>query len=122
VSFANAERISIRARSRVGARCSLWAGDHGGAIRIGSDCNFAPQCFVTASNYGIEAGTPFLDQPKNDADIEIGDDVWLGTGVIVLAGVTIGSGTVVAAGSVVTRDLPPDVVAGGVPAKVLRPR
>jgi GT2 family glycosyltransferase/acetyltransferase-like isoleucine patch superfamily enzyme len=122
VSFANAERISIGARSRVGARCSLWAGDHGGAIRIGSDCNFAPHCFLTASNYGIEAGTPFLDQPKHDADIEIGDDVWLGTGVIVLAGVTIGSGTVVAAGSVVTRDLPPGVVAGGVPAKALRER
>jgi N-acetylglucosaminyl-diphospho-decaprenol L-rhamnosyltransferase len=122
VSFANAERIRIGARSRVGARCSLWAGDHDGAIRIGSDCNFAPQCFLTASNYGIEAGTPFLDQPKHDADIEIGDDVWLGTGVIVLAGVTIGSGTVVAAGSVVTRDLPPGVVAGGVPAKALRER
>jgi N-acetylglucosaminyl-diphospho-decaprenol L-rhamnosyltransferase len=122
VSFANAERISIGARSRIGARCSVWAGDHGGAIRIGSDCNFAPQCFLTASNYGIEAGTRFLDQPKRDADVEIGDDVWLGTGVIVLAGVTIGSGTVVAAGSVVTRDLPPNVVAGGVPAKVLRER
>ena len=122
VSFANAERISIGARSRVGARCHLWAGEIDGQIRIGEDCNFGPFCFLTASNYGIEAGTRFLDQPKHDQDIVIGDDVWLGTGVIVLAGVTIGSGTVVAAGSVVTKDLPPGVIAGGVPARVIRER
>jgi hypothetical protein len=122
VSFANAERISIGANTRVGARTSLWAGDDHGSIRIGSDCNFGPMCFVTASNYGIESGTPFLDQPKVDADIVIGDDVWFGTGAIVLAGVTIGDGTVVAAGSVVTGDLPPGVIAGGVPAKVIRTR
>jgi GT2 family glycosyltransferase/acetyltransferase-like isoleucine patch superfamily enzyme len=122
VSFANAERISIGARTRVGARTSLWAGDHSGAIRIGSDCNFAPNCFVTASNYGIEAGTPFLDQPKVDSDIEIGDDVWFGAGVVVLAGVTIGSHCVIAAGSVVTKDIPANSIAGGVPAKVIRER
>ena len=122
VSFANAERITIGARTRVGARTSLWAGDHHGAIRIGEDCNFGPNCFVTASNYGIEAGTPFLDQEKQDADITIGDDVWFGTGVVVLAGVTIGGGTVVAAGAVVTEDLPGGVIAGGVPARVLRAR
>jgi N-acetylglucosaminyl-diphospho-decaprenol L-rhamnosyltransferase len=122
VSFANAERITIGARTRVGARTHLWAGDHHGAIRIGDDCNFGPGCFLTASNYGIEPGTPFLDQEKRDADIVIGDDVWFGTGVIVLAGVTIGSGSVVAAGSVVTCDLPAGVIAGGVPARVLRDR
>ncbi len=122
VSFANAERITIGDRTRVGARTALWAGDHAGAISIGSDCNFGPNCFVTASNYGIEAGTPFLDQAKVDADIVIGDDVWFGTGVVVLAGVTIGSHCVIAAGSVVTRDLPPNSIVGGVPAKVIRER
>lgn len=122
VSLAHAERISIGDRTRVGARTSLWAGDHAGAIRIGSDCNFAPMCFVTASNYGIEAGTPFLDQPKVDADVEIGDDVWFGAGVVVVAGVTIGSHSIVAAGSVVTRDVPPNSIVGGVPAKVIRER
>ena len=52
----------------------------------------------------------------------IGDDVWFGTGAVVVAGVTVGDGVVVAAGSVVTADVAPGVVVGGVPAKVIRPR
>ncbi len=52
--------------------------------------------------------------------ITIGDNVWLGGGVIVCPGVTIGENTVVGAGAVVTRDLPPNVVAAGVPARVVR--
>ncbi|MGF1769697.1 acyltransferase [Enterovibrio makurazakiensis] len=64
------------------------------------------------------AGLPELDSQVGDIILE--PDVWLATGVSVMAGVTIGHGTIVAAGSVVTSDLPPNVVAGGVPAKVLR--
>ena len=54
------------------------------------------------------------------ADIILENDVWLATGVSVMAGVRIGQGTIVAAGSVVTRDLPAMVLAGGIPAKVIR--
>ena len=52
--------------------------------------------------------------------IHIGNDVWLGGSCVVLAGVTIGDGAVVAAGSVVTRDVPPNTVVAGNPARVLR--
>lgn len=52
--------------------------------------------------------------------ITLGDNVWLGGGVIVLAGVSIGADTVVGAGAVVTRDLPAGVVAVGNPARVIR--
>lgn len=52
--------------------------------------------------------------------IHIGNDVWLGSGCIVLPGVTIGDGAVVAAGAVVTQDVAPFTVVGGVPAKLIK--
>lgn len=52
----------------------------------------------------------------------IGNDVWLGANVVVLRGVTIGDGCIIAANAVVTKDIPPYSIAGGIPAKVIRPR
>lgn len=52
----------------------------------------------------------------------IGDDVWIGQGALIIAGVHIGSGSIVAAGAVVTKDVPPCVIVGGNPAKVLKNR
>lgn len=60
------------------------------------------------------------DTESQVGDIILEDDVWLATGVTVLAGVTIGKGTIVAAGSVVSTDLPAGVLAGGMPAKVIK--
>jgi acetyltransferase-like isoleucine patch superfamily enzyme len=54
------------------------------------------------------------------APVLIEENVWLGLNVVVLKGVTIGANTVVGAGSVVTRSLPANVIAGGLPAKVIR--
>lgn len=58
----------------------------------------------------------------NSQPFTVGDRVWIATGSIVIAGVTIGEGAVVAAGSVVTRDVPPWIVVGGVPALGIRER
>lgn len=54
------------------------------------------------------------------APVTIGDDVWIGTGSIILSGVTIGSGTTIGTGNVVTKDIPQNALACGVPCKVVR--
>ena len=63
---------------------------------------------------------PRRDKLEDAEPITLGDNVWLGGGVIVCPGVSIGENTVVGAGSVVTRDLPANVIAVGNPAKVIR--
>lgn len=122
VSIANGERITIGAGTKVGERCHLWAGDSTGQITIGERCRLAPEVFVTASDYQFEPGMPFIDQPRNEQDVVIGNDVWLGARVFVAAGMTIGDGCIVGAGSVVTRPLPPNSIAVGVPARVVKMR
>lgn len=122
VSIVNGERIAIGAHSRIGAHCYLWAGDTTGRITIGDGCLFAPEVFLTASNYGLDPGVHFRAQPRDEQDVVIGNEVWLGARVFVGPGVTIGDGCVVAAGAVVTGSLPPNSIAAGVPARVVRTR
>ncbi len=122
VSFASGERIEIGDGVQLGARCSLWAGDSTGWIRIGADTTFGPDCMLTATNYGSDPGRLVVEQPKDERDITIGKDVWLGAKTIVTAGVTIGDGCIVGGGSVVTRDLPPGAICAGAPARPLKMR
>lgn len=123
VSFRNAERISIGAGSHIGEHSIIWAGNTSGRVVIGEKALFAPHVTITASNYQILQGpVAIMDQPKDERDIVIGAGAWLGANVVVLAGVTIGEGAVVAAGAVVTKDVPPQAIVGGVPARILGTR
>ena len=119
VSFRNAERITLGAGTHIGERSLIWAGNTTGRITLGEKCLLAPNVTITASNYGIARGVPPMEQPKIEQDIVIGSGTWLGADVVVLAGVTIGDGAIIAAGAVVTKDVPADAIAGGVPAKVI---
>lgn len=122
VSIRNGERISVGAGAHIGERCFLWAGDGHGRIDIGEKALFGPEVFVTASNYQTRPGIPVMDQPKIEKDVRIGRDVWLGARSVVVAGVTIGDGCVIGAGAVVTRSLPANTVAAGVPARIVGSR
>jgi acetyltransferase-like isoleucine patch superfamily enzyme len=119
VSMRNAERIKIGAYSHVGARCSLWAGNSVGRITLGHHALLGPEVFITAANYRVEPGTPIMDQPMDESDVVIGDDVWLGARVMVVAGVEIGDGCIIGASSVVTRSIPAGSIAAGNPARIL---
>src|SRR4051812_21140377 len=89
-------------------------------VTIGDDVQIGPYVQLLTATHPVEP-TARRDKWESAQPITIGDNVWLGGGVIVCPGVTIGDNTVVGAGSVVTRDLPPNVVALGSPARVVRP-
>ncbi|MCF6224320.1 MAG: sugar O-acetyltransferase [Flavobacteriaceae bacterium] len=88
-------------------------------VTIGNNVMFAPNVQIYTATHPLDAKTrnSWLEYAKT---ITIGNDVWLGGGVIVCPGVTIGDGAVIGAGSVVTKDIPNDVVAVGNPAKVIK--
>ncbi|MGK5680406.1 sugar O-acetyltransferase [Actinoplanes sp. URMC 104] len=88
-------------------------------VTIGDDVQIGPNVQLLTPWHPVAAG-PRRDKWEAASPITIGDNVWLGGGVIVLPGVTIGDNTVVGAGAVVTKDLPPNVVAVGNPARVIR--
>ena len=89
------------------------------AVTVGEDCQLGPNVQLLTATHPLDPG-PRRDKWESAAPITIGDNVWLGGGVIVCPGVTIGDNTVVGAGSVVTKDLPADVIAVGSPARVVR--
>ena len=120
--FSNAERITAGRGLRLGARCHLWAGHTHGRITIGDDVLFGPEVMVTAATYRFEDGHPVTRQKMDEADVVIGDDVWLGTRAIVLPGAKIGDGSIIGAGAVVMGEIPPMSVAVGAPARVVRQR
>ncbi|MCU7722972.1 sugar O-acetyltransferase [Actinoplanes sp. KI2] len=115
-------RVDYGSHLRIGARTfanfGLVALDVAD-ITIGDDVQIGTNVQLLTPTHPVD---PSLRRQKWEAakPITIGDNVWLGSGAIVLPGVTIGENTVVGAGAVVTRDLPPNVVAVGNPARILR--
>lgn len=88
-------------------------------ITIGADCQIGPNVQLLTPVHPID---PRLRRDELEAakSITIGENVWLGGGVIVCPGVRIGENSVIGAGAVVTKDVPAGVVAVGNPARVLR--
>lgn len=107
-------RLEIGPRTWIHYGCSIAAHE---SIRIGADCHIGPYTNIIDNAYhDIE---DHLATPPS-LPVIIGDNVWIGTRVIILPGVTIGDRAVIGAGAVVTKDVPSRSVAAGNPARVLR--
>lgn len=91
----------------------------GAEVRFGDHVFIAPNCCFTTAEHPIDP-----EQRKKGLEIAkpicVGNNVWIGAGSTILAGVTIGDNSVIGAGSVVTRSIPANVVAVGVPCRVMR--
>lgn len=110
--------------------CNISIGDHfyanfdcvmldGGGIRIGDHVLFGPRVGIYTSNHAIDASerAAGLCYAK---PVSIGNHVWVGGGVQINQGVAIGDNTIIGSGSVVTKDIPANVIAAGVPCRVIR--
>ena len=90
-----------------------------GHIYVGDKVMFGPNVTIATANHPIDPELRSRALQYNK-DVYIGENVWIGAGVIVVPGVHIGKNSVIGAGSVVTKDIPENVVAVGNPCRVLR--
>jgi len=88
-------------------------------IRIGDNVLIGPGTKIVTAKHPLNAEER-RDWTVSGSPIRIEEDVWIGAGAVILPGVTIGARSVVGAGSVVTKDVPPDSVVAGNPAKIIR--
>lgn len=109
---------------------STYVGEHnniraaGGTVKIGNDCLISQNVQIIAANHSVAPGVPIAQQPWSEKNnfVEIGNDVWIGCGAIILPGVKIGHGSIIAAGCIVTKSVPDRVVVAGIPGRIIKNR
>ncbi|WP_036613075.1 sugar O-acetyltransferase [Oribacterium sp. P6A1] len=103
-TFLDSNRITIGDRTLISPDVKIYCGEHN---------------LDAGKRFGIrEDGSKYLITTTRP--VKIGSDCWVGGNVTILPGVTIGNNVIIAAGAVVTKDVPDNVIAGGVPAKILK--
>ena len=119
-------KIVLGYRSTLGVHNFLF-----GDITIGKYCQIGGYVAFHGMNHPISYPTTYINKKlfngelkafASQSPIKVGNDVWIGHGVIVLGGVTIGDGAILAAGSVITKDVEPYTIVAGNPAKPIRKR
>jgi len=96
----------------------------GGKVTIGDNFHSGSECLIITQNHNFDHGRtiPYDFDSYIFKDVKIGDNVWIGSRVIILPGVEIGEGAIIQAGAVVSKDIPRFGIAGGNPAKVFKYR
>ena len=113
-------RIHIKRNTFIGHSTQINVGTN---FKVGQNCMIAPGCIFSDAQHGYEdISIPMKSQKCVYSPIEIADDVWIGSGVIVLSGVSIGRGAIIAAGSLINKNVPPYEIWGGIPGKKIKSR
>lgn len=111
-----ADRLTIGSNCILNESITFNLGEH---VTIEDNVGIGMQCLFLTVSHRIGDATYRTGRPE-PAPVRVQKGAWLGARVVVLPGVTIGGGAVVGAGAVVTKNVPPNVLAGGVPARILR--
>ncbi len=117
--FSHGSDICIGDNSGIGINARLPS-----KVTIGNNVMMGRDVIILATRHHFERlDVPMCTQGRTELlPVQIEDDVWIGTRVIIMPGVTLGKGSIVGAGAVVTKDVPSYAVVGGVPARILKYR
>lgn len=113
-------KLTIGDRVVIGSGANIRAA--GGTIVIGNNALLGQRVSLIAANHMVNNQAPYRDLPweTEKTGVILEENVWIGTGVTILPGCTVGRNSVVAAGAVVTKNIPPDQLWAGVPARLLK--
>ena len=112
--------ISVGEGTYLGRDCFIVAAPSGARITVGCFCAISHSVHIRTADYRTDI--PFEEArkaPIQGRDIDVGDHVWIGAHAVITGGVTIGANCVIGANSVVTRNVPPNTIVGGAPARPL---
>ena len=119
--YAARGRLTLGDNVFLGDFSSINAND--AEIVIGSNVAIGPMTVIQGTNHNFDRiDIPIVQQGHTPSSVTIEDNVWIAAHCVILPGIRIHSGAVVAAGAVVNKDVPPNAVVGGVPAKVIKYR
>lgn len=112
--------VEIGDKTVLGQECTISAYQR---VRIGEQCVIADRAmFIDFDHVVSDPERAIRHQGIYKRDVVVGSNVWIGYGVQVLRGVSIGDNAIIGSGAVVTRDIPANAVAAGIPARVIRMR